>query len=224
MTALINDLKRLGLIHGKGSGKDPGPRGGTGSKNSKDEILKRLIDKQPFFKKLLSAYKKKMKTKDKPMKAAKGGSVNIKSITKKQFLEMPNSEIDKLSFKQIQDLMRKFMPEVGEDSSDIKMRKQGGMMKKKGYAMGGAMKKKGYAKGGAMSMSAAPGLREEQKTRKMRKKKREEFEDDPRIRMRPGSLPKEKANIRPNQLPRNKAKRMNKRMGHSDMRKGGMFK
>ena len=166
MTALINDLKRLGLIHGKSSDRNPGPRGGTGSTNSKDEILKRLINKQPVLKKLLSAYKKKMKTKDKPLKAAKGGSVNIKSITKKQFLEMPNSEIEKLSLKQIQQLMGRFMPEVGEDSSDIKMRKQGGMMKKKGYAMGGAMKKKGYAKGGAMS----------------------------------------------------------KRMGHNDMRKGGMFK
>ena len=191
MTALINDLKRLGLIHGKGSGKDPGPRGGTGSKNSKDEILKRLIDKQPFFKKLLSAYKKKMKTKDKPMKAAKGGSVNIKGLTKKQFLEMPNSEIDKLSFKQIQDLMRKFMPEVGEDSSDIKMRKQGGMMKKKGYAMGGAMQNKqhtGFAKGGSM------------------KKKGYAM----------GGAMKKKGYA--------KGGAMNKRMGHIDMRKGGMFK
>ena len=152
MTALINDLKRLGLLHGKGSGKDPGPRGGTGSTNSKDEILKRLLEKQPFFKKLLSAYKKKMKTKDKPMKAAKGGSVNIISITKKQFLEMPNSEIEKLSLKQIQQLMGRFMPEVGEDSSDIKMRKRGGVIKKKGYAKGGAMSKRmgntDYRKGG----------------------------------------------------------------------------
>ena len=191
MTALINDLKRLGLIHGKGSGKDPGPRGGTGSKNNKDEILKRLLDKQPFFKKLLSAYKKKMKTKDKPMKAAKGGSVNIKTITKKQFLEMPNSEIDKLSLKQIQDLMRKFMPEVGEDSSDIKMRKQGGMMKKKGYAMGGAMQNKqhtGFAKGGSM------------------KKKGYAM----------GGAMKKKGYA--------KGGAMNKRMGHTDMRKGGMFK
>ena len=191
MTALINDLKRLGLIHGKSSDRNPGPRGGTGSKNSKDEILKRLLDKQPFFKKLLSAYKKKMKTKDKPMKAAKGGSVNIKGLTKKQFLEMPNSEIDKLSFKQIQDLMRKFMPEVGEDSSDIKMRKQGGMMKKKGYAMGGAMQNKqhtGFAKGGSM------------------KKKGYAM----------GGAMKKKGYA--------KGGAMNKRMGHNDMRKGGMFK
>ena len=199
MTALINDLKRLGLIHGKSSDRNPGPRGGTGSKNSKDEILKRLLDKQPFFKKLLSAYKKKMKTKDKPMKAAKGGSVNIKGLTKKQFLEMPNSEIDKLSFKQIQDLMRKFMPEVGEDESDIKMRKQGGMMKKKGYAKGGAMKKKGYAMGGAMKKKGyAMGGAMKKKGYAM------------------GGAMKKKGYA--------KGGAMTKRMGHTDMRKGGMFK
>lgn len=151
MTALINDLKRLGLIHGKSSDRNPGPRGGTGSSNSPSEILRKLMEKEPKLKKLLSVYKKKKKSGSKPMKAAKGGSVNIKSITKKQFLEMPNSEIDKLSFKQIQDLMRKFMPEVGEDSSDIKMRKKGGVIKGKGYAHGGMSKRMGhtdYRKGG----------------------------------------------------------------------------
>ena len=176
MTALINDLKRLGLIHGKSSDRNPGPRGGTGSKNSKDEILKRLLDKQPFFKKLLSAYKKKMKTKDKPMKAAKGGQVNIKRLTKKQFLEMPNSQIDKLSFEEIQHLMGKFGMNPGKSETD--KRAKGGMpMKKKGYAMGGAMKKKGYAMGGAMKKKGYA-----------------------------------------------KGGAMSKRMGHTDMRKGGMFK
>ena len=70
-------------------------------------------------------------------------------------------------------------------------------------------------------MPAAPGLREKQKTRKMLEKKRKEFKGDPRIKMKPGSLPKAKAdsnkpakpNIRPNQLPRNKTKQIKVRKG-----------
>tara|TARA_A100001011_G_scaffold394690_1_gene487715 strand:- start:1141 stop:1674 length:534 start_codon:yes stop_codon:yes gene_type:complete len=177
MTALINDLKRLGLIHGKGSGKDPGPRGGTGSSNSPDEILKRLLEKQPKLKRLMSVLKKKSKTK-KTMKAAKGGAVNVKRLTKAQFENMTNEAIDALSFEDAQYLMDKFMPFIGKGEDDMLERRKGGMtMKKKGYAMGGAMKKKGYAMGGAMKKKGYA-----------------------------------------------KGGAMNKRMGHSDMRKGGMFK
>lgn len=141
-------------------GGSRGSSGGTGSTNSPSQILKKLMEKEPKLKKLLSVYKKKMKNKsDSTMKAAAGGSVNIKRLTKKQFLEMPNSQIEKLSFKEIQLLMGKFMPYVGEDSSDIKKRKQGGVIKKKGYAKGGAMNKKGYAKGGAMKRTGHMDMR-----------------------------------------------------------------
>ena len=79
-------------------------------------------------------------------------SKKIKSMTKSEFDKLSNKEIANLSMDDAQYLMSKFMKGfLGQDESDIKMRKQGGMMKKKGYAMGGAMmKKKGYAKGGAM--------------------------------------------------------------------------
>ena len=80
-------------------------------------------------------------------------SKKITSMTKKQFLKMPNSEIDKLSFKDAQYLMGKFMPEVGKGEDDMLQRRKGGMtMKKKGYAHGGAMSKRmghtDYRKGG----------------------------------------------------------------------------
>ena len=80
-------------------------------------------------------------------------SKRIKSMTKAEFDKLSNKEIANLSMDDAQYLMSKFMKGMfGQDESDIKMRKQGGMMKKKGYAMGGAMmKKKGYAKGGAMT-------------------------------------------------------------------------
>ena len=99
-------------------------------------------------------------------------------MTKSEFDKLSNKEIANLSMDDAQYLMSKFMKGMfGEDSSDIKMRKQGGMMKKKGYAMGGAMKKKGYAKGGAMKKKGYA-----------------------------------------------KGGAMTKRTGHTDMRKGGMFK
>ena len=171
MTAIQTYRRNKKIIGGS-----KGPGGGTGSSNSPSEILRRLMEKEPKLKKLLSAYKKKMKTKDKPMKAAKGGQVNIKRLTKKQFLEMPNSQIDKLSFEEIQHLMGKFGMNPGKSETD--KRAKGGMpMKKKGYAMGGAMKKKGYAMGGAMKKKGYA-----------------------------------------------KGGAMSKRMGHTDMRKGGMFK
>ena len=157
-------------------GGSKGPGGGTGKSNSPAEILRRLMEREPKLKKLLTAYKKKMKDGDSTMKAAKGGQVNIKRLTKKQFLEMPNSQIDKLSFKEIQMLMDKFGMNPGKSEAD--KRAKGGMpMKKKGYAMGGAMKKKGYAMGGAMKKKGYA-----------------------------------------------KGGAMSKRMGHTDMRKGGMFK
>ena len=106
-------------------------------------------------------------------------SKKIKSMTKSEFDKLSNKEIANLSMDDAQYLMSKFMKGfLGQDESDIKMRKQGGMMKKKGYAMGGAMmKKKGYAKGGAMKKKGYA-----------------------------------------------KGGAMSKRMGHSDYRKGGMFK
>tara|TARA_Y100000114_G_C11582496_1_gene241760 strand:+ start:245 stop:607 length:363 start_codon:yes stop_codon:yes gene_type:complete len=118
-------------------------------------------------------------------------SKRIKSMTKSEFDKLSNKEIANLSMDDAQYLMSKFMKGfLGQDESDIKMRKQGGMMKKKGYAMGGAvprveqsmakggaMKKKGYAKGGAMKKKGYA-----------------------------------------------KGGAMSKRMGHTDYRKGGMFK
>ena len=172
MTAIQTYRRNKKIIGGS-----KGPGGGTGSSNSPAEILRKLMEKEPKLKKLLTAYKKKMKNKsDSTMKAAKGGQVNIKRLTKKQFLEMPNSQIDKLSFEEIQHLMGKFGMNPGKSETD--KRAKGGMpMKKKGYAMGGAMKKKGYAMGGAMKKKGYA-----------------------------------------------KGGAMSKRMGHTDMRKGGMFK
>jgi len=105
-------------------------------------------------------------------------SKKIKSMTKAEFNKLTNKQIASLSMDDAKYLMSKFMKGMfGQDESDIKMRKQGGMMKKKGYAKGGAMKKKGYAMGGAMKKKGYA-----------------------------------------------KGGAMNKRMGHNDMRKGGMFK
>ena len=168
------------------------------------------MEKEPKLKKLLSAYKKKMKTKDRPMKAAKGGSVDIKRLTKKQFLEMPNSEIDKLSFKEIQMLMGKFMPNIGKGEDDMLKRRKGGMtMKKKGYAMGGAMKKKGYAKGGAMmkkkgySKGGALPMGKDPKTGKMMPK----FAMDGKGKMNKGGMAKKKKGYAKGGTPKKKMTR-----------------
>ena len=78
-------------------------------------------------------------------------SKRAKSMTKTEFNKLSNKQIANLSTDDARYLMGKFMKGfAGGDESDISMRKKGGMIKKKGYAMGGAMKKKGYAKGGAM--------------------------------------------------------------------------
>ena len=117
-------------------------------------------------------------------------SKKVKSMTKAQFDKLSNKEIANLSNDDAQYLMGKFMKGMfGQDESDIKMRKQGGMMKKKGYAMGGAtMKKKGYAMGGAMKKKGYA----------------------------KGGAMKKKGYA--------KGGAMSKRMGHTDYRKGGMFK
>tara|TARA_B100000424_G_C22897548_1_gene477359 strand:- start:104 stop:502 length:399 start_codon:yes stop_codon:yes gene_type:complete len=130
-------------------------------------------------------------------------SKRIKSMTKSEFDKLSNKEIANLSMDDAQYLMSKFMKGfLGQDESDIKMRKQGGMMKKKGYAMGGAvprveqsmakggamMKKKGYAMGGAMKKKGYA----------------------------KGGAMKKKGYA--------KGGAMSKRMGHTDYRKGGMFK
>ena len=117
-------------------------------------------------------------------------SKKVKSMTKAQFDKLTNKEIANLSNDDAQYLMGKFMKGMfGQDESDIKMRKQGGMMKKKGYAKGGAtMKKKGYAMGGAMKKKGYA----------------------------KGGAMKKKGYA--------KGGAMSKRMGHTDMRKGGMFK
>ena len=113
-------------------------------------------------------------------------------MTKAEFNKLTNKQIANLSMDDTKYLMSKFMKGMfGQDESDIKMRKQGGMMKKKGYAMGGAMQNKqhtGFAKGGSM------------------KKKGYAM----------GGAMKKKGYA--------KGGAMNKRMGHTDMRKGGMFK
>ena len=75
MTAIQTYRRNKKIIGGS-----KGPGGGTGSSNSPAEILKRLMEKEPKLKKLLTAYKKKMKTKDKPMKAAKGGVAKKKPM------------------------------------------------------------------------------------------------------------------------------------------------
>ena len=85
-------------------------------------------------------------------------SKKVTSMTKAQFDKLSNKEIANLSNDDAQYLMGKFMKGMfGQDESDIKMRKQGGMMKKKGYAKGG-MKKKGYAKGGKVAMYNQGGM------------------------------------------------------------------
>tara|TARA_R100000278_G_scaffold22434_1_gene21034 strand:- start:156 stop:410 length:255 start_codon:yes stop_codon:yes gene_type:complete len=79
-------------------------------------------------------------------------SKKIKSMTKAEFDKLSNKEIANLSMDDAQYLMSKFMKGMfGQDESDIKMRKKGGVIKGKGYAHGGMSKRMGhtdYRKGG----------------------------------------------------------------------------
>ena len=157
MTEIMNDLKRRGLKHGTKGGR-PGSGGGTGKNNSPEMILKKLMEKDPLLKKLLSALgkKKKGKTEEsgdkktkKVMTAAKG------KLTKKEFDALPQAALDNMSQGKLIELIMKFYPEIGRttDQEYFKMgeggyRKKGGVMQKAKvgkYAYGGqAMSRTGH--------------------------------------------------------------------------------